>query len=109
MAEVHEMLTQDYSCDVSQITTQNSQANTKDQQVHQTIGNMIRKWFANDPDLERKDPYNSLLKAVAFATRTTIHMTLDTSVWLQCHVKRQISSQLGNNPPQKTALHKQEQ
>jgi len=79
MAEVHEMLTQDYGCDVNRTTTRNPQANAIVERVHQTIGNMIRTWFVNDPDLDGKDPYSGLLTAVAFATRATIHTTLDAS------------------------------
>ena len=40
---------------------------------------MSRTWFANDPDLDEADPYKGLLTAVAFATRATIHTTLNAS------------------------------
>ena len=79
MAEVHEMLTNDYGCDVNRITTRNPQANAIVERVHQTIGNMIRTWFVNDPDLDEKDPYSGLLTAVAFATRATVHTTMNAS------------------------------
>ena len=79
MAEVHEMLTNDYGCDVNRTTTRNPQANAIVERVHQTIGNMIRTWFVNDPDLDRRDPYAGLLTAVAFATRATVHTTLNAS------------------------------
>ena len=79
MAEVHEMLTNDYGCDVNRTTTRNPQANAIVERVHQTIGNMIRTWFVDDPDLDEKDPYKGLLTAVAFATRATIHTTLNAT------------------------------
>jgi hypothetical protein len=79
MAEVHEMLREDYGCTVNKITTRNPQANAIVERVHQTIGNMIRTWFVNDPDLDEKDPYKGLLTAVAFATRATVHTTLNAT------------------------------
>ena len=79
MAEVQEMLTNDYGCDVNRITTRNPQANAIVERVHQTIGNMIRTWLVNDPDLNEKEPFVGLLSAVAFATRATVHTTLNAS------------------------------
>ena len=79
MAEVHDMLTNEYGCDVNRITTRNPQANAIVERVHQTIGNMIRTWLVDDPELDEKDPFSGLLSAVAFATRATIHTTLDAS------------------------------
>ena len=49
------------------------------ERVHQTIGNMIRTWFVDDPDLDDKNPHAGLLSAVAFATRATIHTTLNAT------------------------------
>ena len=40
---------------------------------------MIRTWFVNDPDLDKDNPYAGLLAAVAFATRATIHTTLNAT------------------------------
>ena len=79
MAEVTEMLQEDYGIQVNRITTRNPQANSIVERVHQTIGNMIRTWFVDDPDLDGTNPYAGLLSAVAFATRATIHTTLQAS------------------------------
>eukprot|EP00980_Cylindrotheca_fusiformis_P020156 scaffold7228_cov54-Cylindrotheca_fusiformis.AAC.2 len=77
MAEVTEMLTEDYGLTINRITTQNPQANAIVERVHQTIGNMIRTWFVDDLALDAKNPFSRLLAAVAFAMRaSTIHMTL---------------------------------
>ena len=72
MAELHEMLENDYGCHVNRTTPRNPQANAIVERVHQTIGNMIRTFFLDDVDLDEKDPYTGLLSAVAFATRATI-------------------------------------
>lgn len=40
---------------------------------------MIRTWFVDDPDLDDKNPHAGLLSAVAFATRATIHTTLNAT------------------------------
>ena len=79
MAEVNEMLTEDYGIQVNRITTRNPQANAIVERVHQTIGNMIRTWFVEDPELDEVNPYAGLLTAVAFVTRATIHTTLQAT------------------------------
>jgi len=75
MAEVHDVLTRDYGIQVNRITTRNPQANSIVERVHQTIGNMIRTCFVDDPELDESNPYVGLLSAVAFATRVTFHTT----------------------------------
>ena len=79
MAEVHDMIKNDYGCTVNLITTRNPQANAIVERVHQTIGNMIRTWFVDDPDLDESDPFSGLLAAIAFATRATVHTTLNAT------------------------------
>ena len=79
MAELHDMLQNDYGCAVNRTTTRNPQANAIVERVHQTIGNMIRTFFVDDVDLDEKDPYTGILSAVAFATRATIHTTLNAT------------------------------
>ena len=80
LAEVHEMLTNDYGCNVNKITTRNPQANAIVERVHQTIGNMIRTWFVDDDiELDEKDPFSGMLTALSFATRATVHTTLNAS------------------------------
>ena len=79
MAEVKEMLSDEYGCTINRITTRNPQANAIVERVHQTIGNMIRTWFVDDPDLGDTNPFGGLLAAVAFATRATIHTTLNAT------------------------------
>jgi transposase InsO family protein len=79
MAELHAMLKNDYGCTINLITTRNPQANAIVERVHQTIGNMIRTWFVDDPDLDEKDPFSGLLAAIAFATRATVHTTLNAT------------------------------
>ncbi len=56
MAEVHDMLTMDDGIQVNRVTTLNPL-----ERVHQTIGNMIRTWFVDDPELDETNPYAGLL------------------------------------------------
>ena len=79
MAEVRFMLTNDYGCNIIRITNRNPQANAILERVHQTIGNMIRTWLGEDAEMDEKDPFSGLLTAVAFATRATVHTTLNAS------------------------------
>ena len=79
MAEVNEMLIEDYSIKINRITIHNPQANAIFERAHQTIGNMICTWFVDNTDLDAVNPYSDLLAAVAFAKRATIHTTLNAT------------------------------
>ena len=79
MAEVQDLLTVDYGIRVNRTTARNPQANSIVERVHQTIGNVIRTWLVDDPELDEANPYAGLLSAVAFATRATYHTTLDAT------------------------------
>ena len=71
------MLMADYGCRVSQITTRNPQANAILERIHQTIGSMIRCFMHENIDEE--DLFSGLFSAIAFATRATIHTTLNAT------------------------------
>ena len=79
MAEVQDLLTVDYGIRVNRTTARNPQTNSIVERVHQTIGNMIRTWLVDEPELDEANPYAGLLSAVAFATRATYHTTLDAT------------------------------
>ena len=76
MAEVKQMLQEDYGCNVNQITTRNPQANAILERIHQTIGNMVRTTQLHSTEVDEQDPFSGLLSAAAFATRATVHTTL---------------------------------
>ena len=79
MAEVKTMLQEDYGCTVKQITTRNPQTNAILERIHQTIENMIRTFqLPTNQNVDEEDPFTGLLCVVAFATRATVHTTLDT-------------------------------
>ena len=67
------MISDDYNCKLSRITTRNLQANSIVKRVHQTIGNMIRT-FEYDK-LDDTNPWDGILGAVAFAVQATVHTT----------------------------------
>ena len=46
------------------------------ERIHQTIGNMIRTFEAQEALLDEEDPWAGMLTAVMFATRATYHITL---------------------------------
>jgi hypothetical protein len=59
------------------ILTQNLQANSIIERAHQTLGNLIRSFQLQDkPYYDLDDPWGGILTAVAFALRSTYHMTL---------------------------------
>jgi hypothetical protein len=57
-------------------TVQNPQANAILEQIHQTIGNIIRTFdIYNNEDLDLEDPWSAILGATMFALRATFHTT----------------------------------
>jgi len=58
------MITRDYGIQVNRITNRHPQANSLVERVHQTIGNMIRTWFVDDPELNESNPDVGLLAVV---------------------------------------------
>jgi hypothetical protein len=69
----------EYGVKKKPITTRNPQANAIVEQVHQTIGNIIRTFELQDNYLDEDDPWKGILSATAFAIRATYHTTLQKS------------------------------
>lgn len=80
MAEFAEMIDNDYGIIKRPITVRNPQANSVIEQVHQTIGNMLRTFKLYDKeDWDEKDPWSGILSAIMFAMRATYHTTTQAS------------------------------
>ena len=79
MAEIKQTLRDDYDINQRFITARNPQANAMLERTHQTIGNMIRTFRIADAEIDEEDPFSGILSAVAFATRATVHTTLDAT------------------------------
>ena len=79
LAEFAEMMRVEYGIKRKPITVRNPQANSIIERIHQTIGNMIRTFRVNETYMDSDDPWSGLLSAVAFATRATIHTTLQAT------------------------------
>ena len=75
MAEFATMIKEDYGIRRKPITTRNPQANSILERVHQTIGNMIRTFRAQEAELDEDDPWSGILSATMFAIRSTVHTT----------------------------------
>eukprot|EP00957_Ditylum_brightwellii_P061932 4699990-Ditylum_brightwellii.AAC.1 len=71
MAEFTEMITSDYGVKKKPITARNLQANSIIEQMHQTVGNMIRSFEVHDTSIDERDPWTGIFNAVRFATRAT--------------------------------------
>jgi hypothetical protein len=71
MAELAQMIKNDYGVKLKPITTRNPQANAIIERVHQTIRNIIRTF--NVQALDTNDPWSGLLTATMFAVRATEH------------------------------------
>ena len=79
MAEFAEMITEDYGITRKGSTVRNPQSNAMIEQVHQTIGNIIRTFELNESELEELNPSAGILAAMMFATRATYHTTLQAT------------------------------
>jgi hypothetical protein len=74
------MCVNDYRIKRKVISTQNLQANAIVERAHQTLGNLIRSFQLEDkPYYDPDDPWGGILVSVAFALRSTYHMTLQAT------------------------------
>ena len=80
MAEFTEMIASDYGVKKKPITARNPQANSIIERIHQTIGNMIRSFEVHDTSIDEKNPWTRILSAVRFATRATVHTTMQATL-----------------------------
>ncbi|HEY9299078.1 MAG TPA: integrase zinc binding domain-containing protein, partial [Phormidium sp.] len=77
MGEFAKTVSNDYGIKCKGTTVRNPQANAILEQVHQTLGNIIRTFqIQDDPDLDPKEPWAGILAATMFALRATYHTTL---------------------------------
>ena len=59
---------------IQPITTRNPQSNAIIEQIHQTLGNIIRTFDVSN--IVNNDPWSGILAATMFAVRATYHSTL---------------------------------
>eukprot|EP00957_Ditylum_brightwellii_P043765 3319100-Ditylum_brightwellii.AAC.1 len=76
MVKFTEMLASDYRVKKKPITSRNPQSNSIIESIHQTIGDMIRSFEVYETSINGKDPWTGILSAVIFATRATVHTTM---------------------------------
>ena len=74
MAEFSKMFQNDYGLKMKPITTRNPQSNAIIEQIHQTIGNIIRTFDVYN--IVNNDPWSGILAATMFAFRSNYHTTL---------------------------------
>ena len=77
MAEFSKMCQNDYGLKWKPKTTRNPQSNTIIEQIHQTIGNIIRTFDVSN--IVNNDPWSGILAATMFAVCATYHTTLQAS------------------------------
>ena len=77
MAEIAMMCKNDYGLKRKPITTRNPQSSAIIEQIHQTIGNIIRIFDVSN--IVNNDPWSGILAAIMFAVRETYHTTLQPS------------------------------
>eukprot|EP00978_Attheya_sp_CCMP212_P045378 scaffold343876_cov75-Attheya_sp.AAC.1 len=73
-AEFQQLVEDEYHIKCKPITVANPQANAVLERVHQVVGNMIRTFELEDTDDD--DPFDGILSAVAWESRSTYHTTL---------------------------------
>ena len=77
MAEFFKMCHNEYGLKRKPITTRNPQSNAIIEQIHQTIGNIIRTFDVSN--IVNNDPWSGILAATMFAVRATYHKTVQAS------------------------------
>jgi len=75
MAEVTDMLKNEYGLQINRITTRNPQANAMVERAHKTLGDRLRSRRILDKDDLPNDEWAGVLSALAFAMRATVHTT----------------------------------
>ena len=79
MAEFATMVSNDYGIKKRPATTRNPQGNSILERIHSTIGNMVRTFQLSETPLDEDSPWDGILASVMFATRATIHTTLQAT------------------------------
>eukprot|EP00957_Ditylum_brightwellii_P136749 10428047-Ditylum_brightwellii.AAC.1 len=79
MVQFTEMIASDYGVKKKPIISRNPQASSIIERIHQTIGNMIRSLELHNTNIDEKDPWTWILSAVRFATRATVHTTMQAA------------------------------
>ena len=77
MAQFAKMCHNDYGLKRKPITTRNPESNAIIEQIHQTIGNIIRTFDVSN--IVNNDPWSGIRAATMFAVRETYHTTLQAS------------------------------
>ena len=77
MAESAKMFQSDYGLKIKPITARNPQSNAIIEQIHQTIGNVIRTFDVSK--IVNNDPWSGILAATMFSVRVNYHATLQAS------------------------------
>ena len=73
------MVKEDYGIRHKPITVRNPQANAVVERIHQVIANMVRTFELENKNLDATNPWKGILNAVAFAIRSTIHTTTQST------------------------------
>jgi transposase InsO family protein len=76
--EFQEML-ESFGIEPQPITTKNPQANAIIERMHGTLGDMLRTYELDKQSFDDTDPWTGYLTSIAWALRSTIYTTLDTT------------------------------
>ena len=73
------MVKEDYGIKHKPITVRNPQANAMVERIHQVLANMVRTFELENKYLDATNPWKGILSAVAFAIKSTIHTTTQST------------------------------
>ena len=79
MTDFADMVRDDYGITLRPSTTRNPQGNSVLERIHQTLGNIIRSFRVNEIPVDEEDPWSGILASTMFATRATVHTTLQAT------------------------------
>lgn len=77
--ETFEEMRKNYGMKKKLSSSYNPQSNGIIERVHQVLGDMLRTFELEERELDPRDPWGSVLSAVGYAIRSTVHTTLDAT------------------------------
>ena len=87
MAEVSQLIKNDYSIKKKSITVRNPQTNAIIERVHQTIANIVRTFDLNNMEVEEENPRSGILTATMFAIWSTVYTTSGETQYWTWHIQ----------------------
>jgi transposase InsO family protein len=78
-SEFQHLIKEECDIEAKPSSKRNPQSNAILERIHQTIGNVLRTFKAENQPIDESDPWSGILSAAAWAVRSTCHTTLQST------------------------------